>query len=82
MKRMIRRTNIQAGVGTGRRTEYYIGTYPDRTPFHTDGYRCAGFASEEEAQAALDELYEEEYYRERYPDLKVLCRQAYSVYHR
>lgn len=72
---------IRAGVGTGRRIEYYIGTYPDREPFHTDGYRCGGFKSVEEAQAALDELYEEEYYREKYPDLMVLRKQAYNVYH-
>lgn len=73
--------SVKAGIGSGRRSEWYIGTYPDRKPFHTDGYQCAGFKSEEEAQAALDELYSDEYYRNRYPDLQVLHKMVYSVYH-
>lgn len=82
MKRWIHSSSsIEAGIGTGKRTEYYIGTYPDREVFHTDGYQTNGFATREEAQEALDELYEEEYYRNKYPDLQVLSRFAYNVWH-
>lgn len=73
--------SIQAGVGSGRRIEYYIGTYPDRKVFHTDGFQTSGFKTEEEAQASLDEIYKEEYFRNKYPGLQVLSKAAYSVWH-
>lgn len=76
-----RRKDVTAGVGTGRRTEWYIGTYPDRAVFYTDGFQTAGFKSEEAAQDALDEIYSDEYFRSRYPGLKVLNKVAYNVYH-
>jgi len=72
---------INAGVGTGRRKLFYIGTYPDRKVFHTDGYQTSGFTSEQQAQEALDEIYENEYYRRKYPGLEVLSKYEYSVYH-
>lgn len=72
---------IKAGIGTGRKVVWYIGTYPDRERVRIDGFRTGGFSSEEEAQAALDEIYEEEYYRSHYPGLKVLSKITYSVYH-
>ena len=82
MKRWIHTAeDIKAGVGTGPRTEWYIGTYPDRKPFHTDGFQTGGFKSEEDAQATLDEIYSEEYYRDRYSGLQVLSRIAWNVYH-
>lgn len=74
-------TPVEGGTGTGRRTVWYIGTYPDRELFRTDGFQTNGFASEEEAQAALDEIYESEYYRKKYPGLRVLSRVAWNVYH-
>lgn len=76
-----RYAHVTAGIGTGRRIEWYIGTYPDRAVFHTDGIQTAGFKSEEEAQEALDEIYSDEYFRNRYPGLTVLSKFAYNVYH-
>lgn len=60
---------------------YYIGTYPDRQRVQLDGFQTYGFKSKEEAQAELDEIYSEEYYREHYPGLQVLDKITYSVYH-
>lgn len=75
MKRLV------CAVGTGKRLVYYIGTYPDRKVFHTDGYQTSGFKTEQEAQDALDVLYSEDYYRNRYPGLQVLSRFEYNVWH-
>ena len=81
MKRWIHSSPVMAGIGSGKRITWYIGTYPDRNPVHIDGYQTGGFESGEEAQAGLDEIYQEEYYRNKYPNLRVLSRFAYNVYH-
>lgn len=82
MKRWIHSSkDVKAGIGSGQRIIYYIGTYPDRKLFRTDGFQTDNFKTEEEAQAVLDEIYSEDYYRERYPRLQVLSRFAYNVYH-
>lgn len=82
MKRWIHSTTkVESGTGTGKRLVYYIGTYPDRKVFRTDGYKTNGFSTEEDAQAALDEIYQEEYFRNRYPGLQVLSRFEYNVWH-
>ena len=74
-------TSVQAGIGSGKRSVWYIGQYPDRNRVHFDGYKTYGFASEEEAQAAIDELYEIDYYVENYPGLRPMHKFEYSVYH-
>ena len=82
MKRWIHaNSSVVISSGVGHKIVYYIGTYPDRRVFHTDGFQTDGFTTEEDAQAALDEIYEEEYYRNRYPGLRVLSRSTYSVWH-
>ena len=77
MKRYIR----SSGGGTGKKVVYYLCQYPDRTPINIDGYQTSGFNSEEDAQLALDDIYNEEYYRDRYPGLQVCSKITYSVYH-
>ena len=74
--------DVKAGIGSGRRITYYICDYPDRTRVEIDGYKTGGFKSEEEAQDYLDNvIYEEEYYRNKYPGLQVCSKIEYNVYH-
>lgn len=74
-------TSVQAGIGTGKRSVWYIGQFPDRNRVKFDGYKTYGFDSEEEAQSAIDELYKIDYYVENYPGLKPMHKFEYSVWH-